>query len=157
MHHVIYDWRLYLVDDDVIQNNVPIPIRMTTWETSTCRLLHDMYWCSNIILPWCGDVTCCVVFLVLDISYPSQISSWYHRSIRVTLLLLQSWHTPKYNSAEHIDLWDWERERYRDWNTLQVHVRSFNLRLTILLCNHTLLNNLYLRLHWTWHVYYHLR
>lgn len=79
VHHVMYDWRLYLVDDDVIHNNVPIPIRMTTWETSICHLLHDMYWCRNIILPWCGDVTWYVACLVLNISYPSHISSWYHR------------------------------------------------------------------------------
>ena len=68
VHHIMYDWRLYLVDDDVIHNNVPIPIRMTTWETSTCRLLHDMYWCRNIILPWCGDVTwyvACLVYFIM--------------------------------------------------------------------------------------------
>ena len=70
VHHLMYDWRLYHVDDAEIQNNVPIPIHMISWETSTCRLLHDMYWCSNIILPWCCDVTWYVVCLVSDISIP---------------------------------------------------------------------------------------
>ena len=123
VHHLMYDWRLYHVDDAEIQNNVPIPIHMISWETSTCRLLHDMYWCSSIILPWCCDVTWYVVCLVSDISYT--LYRFHHdiiELIHVPLLLLQCWHMPECDSADHIDLWDWERERERDWNTLQVHV-----------------------------------